>query len=239
MKKSPPVGDMRAAMRSLAVFAGLAAACLAVSLFTPVRDWLTTDRVARTAADLGPLLPLALLAAGVLTPLLFLPRWPIAFAAGLAYGVVRGALFATVVSALGAWLHFALARTLLSPAAERVGRRFGFRAGGIPPAKSFLLLVLLRAFPLSSFVATNLLAGAIRMRASLFLAASLLGMIPSSLMYAAWGKLMKRPEPAYYWLAGGLLVVSAAGTWLAARRVRPWAAALGGGRDAEGERHAD
>ena len=99
-----------------------------------------------------------------------------------------GTALATTVSTLGAWLHFLQARTLLSGYSPALLRRSGFAGKKISPGKVFSIIFFLRAFPLSNFIATNLLAGALRMKIGNYLLATFFGMIPSTVMYAAWGK---------------------------------------------------
>ena len=158
----------------------------------PLREFLSLHHIEQLVSDLGCWGPAVIVAAGILTPVLFLPRWPLCFACGLLYGVVWGTLLPTVASLLGAWLQYALARNLLAHFTQRWLSRFRLAHAVIPPNRTFVALVLLRAFPLSNFSAVNLLAGAMRIPSRTYLVASFLGMLPSSLMYAAWGKFAAR-----------------------------------------------
>jgi len=168
---------------------------------------------------------------GIVSPLLFVPRWPIAFVSGMLYGVIWGSVLANVASTLGAILHFWLAKTLLSPMSARLCNKYNIHPGKIPQEKQFATMFFLRAFPLSSFVLTNLFAGALNMRMSTFIWSSFLGMIPSTLMYAAWGKLMKKPSTEFYILAVAILVLLMIGTWIAQRKFMPWFSKLSAGTD--------
>ena len=206
----------------LGVFLGVAAAALLASHFTHAGDYFSEPKLRELSARLGAWGFLVIIALGVVTPLAFLPRWPLAFVGGMLYGLTVGTLLATFASTLGAWLHFSLSRGLLAPGTERLKTKFRLERLRVPHEKEFLFIVLLRAFPLSSFVLTNVMAGALKMRASRFVAASFLGMLPSSLMYAAAGKLMKKPTHEFYYAAAGFLVLFVAGAWLAQRYIRPW-----------------
>ena len=217
----PRRDDTLAALRRLGVFLVVAVAGVAVSRTTHVGQWMNVEKITELAGHLGPRGPLYIALAGLLTPLLFLPRWPIAFLAGLLYGVGWGTLLATVSSAAGAWLHFMLSRTLLAPMTDRLQRRYGLEHLAVPKDKQFLVLFLLRAFPLSSFVMTNLLAGALKLSRSRYILATVLGMIPSTVLYAAWGKLMKKPDPHFYVLAVLALVLIVGGSVAAQRWVQP------------------
>ena len=220
--------EARGGIRRLLVFGAIAVMCLLLGAFTPIGRYFTVAEIQRLADALGYWGPVAILLIGIFSPLLFLPRWPVAFVSGLLYGIAWGTVLATVASSIGAWLHFLLAQTLLSPVSDRLRRRYGIKpVESLPADKVFSVLFLLRAFPLSNFVATNLLAGALRIRLHTYLAASFFGMIPSTVMYAAWGKLLKKPSPQYYALAVAILVLLLLGTWMAQRRFYPWFKQIG------------
>ena len=96
-------------LRELVLFLLLAVAFVLVSVYTPASRFLSPDYISQLAGRLGYWGAYIIILAGLLSPLLFLPRWPIAFVAGLLYGVVAGTLLATAASTLGAMLHFLLA----------------------------------------------------------------------------------------------------------------------------------
>ncbi len=204
------------------VFAVIAAAALAATFLTPAGEYCSKEKVGALAERLGAWGPVLILAVGACTPLLFLPRWPVAFVSGLLYGVAAGTFLSTVASTLGAWLNFWLAKTLLAPAADRLRRRSRLARLNVPDDKQFVVIFLLRAFPFSNFVITNLLAGALKMRLGSYLAATFFGMIPMSLMYAAWGKLLKKPSSEFYWVAAFTLLLVLAGAWYTKKYLVTW-----------------
>lgn len=216
-----PVAE-RAWLRKLLSFLLPAAGLLLLLRLTPLRDLVDQDALRDLATRLGPWGPPAIAAVGVASPLIFLPRWPIALVAGMLYGLGWGSLLANTASTLGAWLHFLLARGLLHPSAERLRRRYKLTDLGQQPERVlFWGLFLLRAFPLSNFVVTNLLAGAVRLRLRTYLAATFLGMIPSTLMYAAVGGAVLTPDdPTLLRLALALLTILSLGAWLTARKLK-------------------
>lgn len=211
-----------AGVKRLAAFIVLSLVFLALSLLTPAREWFHMDRIGRWSSSLGAWGPVILLAAGALTPLLFIPRWPIAFVAGLLYGTLWGSLLANVASTIGALTNYAMSRGLLAPFSARILRRRAASLLEIPAEKSFLALLFLRAFPLSNFVATNILAGTLRIPLRTYVSATFLGMIPSTLMYAAWGKVMKKPSAGFYAVALLTLLFIVGGTVFAQKRFVPW-----------------
>ena len=217
---TPAAAADRPPWRRLAPFAALSAAFVALGLLPGVRACLHADGLRHAARELGPWTPLAIAAFAVVSPLAFLPRWPVAFVCGLLYGVGWGGLLANLASTIGAWVHFRLARHAFGGAASRLPPRAErWRASLADPHTAFAALFLLRAFPLSNFTATNILAAALGLRVRVYLAATFLGMIPSTLLYACWGKLVRQPSPAFYALIAGLFVFLVAGTLFARRRL--------------------
>jgi len=212
-----PAVSERSPWRRILPFAVLSLLFVALGLLPAVRAHLHADALSADARQLGPWMPLAIAVFAIVSPLAFIPRWPVAFLCGLLYGVGLGSLLANVVSTLGAWLHFRLARHAFKRAAGRLPVAARWRHALADRQTAFLALFLLRAFPLSNFTATNLLAGALGMSGRVYLTATFLGMIPSTLLYACWGKLMRKPNPAFYALMAGLFVFLVAGTWLARR----------------------
>lgn len=103
---------MTAASRWLALrllAAALVAAALA-ALWTQ-RAWFAPETLQALLAD-RPWAPAAFLALHVAASLTFVPRTPLAVAAGLVFGLWWGIAWATLGSMLGAWAGFGLARLL-------------------------------------------------------------------------------------------------------------------------------
>lgn len=206
----------------LGVFLGIAAVALVVSHYTHVGQYFSEAKLREIAVRLGAWGPLVIIGLGLVTPLAFLPRWPLAFVGGMLYGLWGGTLLSTFASMLGAWLQHALSRSLLAPATERLKTKYRLERLHVPREKEFIFIFLLRAFPLSNFVLTNLIAGALKMKTGRYVLASFLGMLPSSLMYAMAGKLVKKPSSEFYYAAVAVLVVFIACAWAAQRYVQPW-----------------
>ena len=214
-------------LRKLLTFALLSVAFIAIGTYPPLRAHLRPEQLDRTVEGLGWMGPALLVLLGVFSPLLMLPRWPIAMVSGLVYGVFWGTCLANTASLAGAWLQYLLARSTLAHLAERLLARNRWRHLLQSRKHVFLFLFLFRAFPLSNFVATNLLCGTVRIPLGTYLAASALGMIPSTLLYAAWGKLTLKPSGGFVFLALAALTFIVLGT-VVARRVLARADANGG-----------
>jgi len=204
-------------LRKLLVFALLSVAFIAIGTYPPLRSHLRPEELDKTIEGLGWLGPVLLVLLGALSPLLMLPRWPLAVVSGLAYGVFWGSCLANTASLVGAWLQYLLARSTLAHMAERLLSGNRWRHLLERQKDIFLILFLFRAFPLSNFVATNLLCGTLRIPLRTYLAASVLGMIPSTVLYAAWGKLTLKPSGGFVSLAFFTLAFIVLGTVYARR----------------------
>jgi uncharacterized membrane protein YdjX (TVP38/TMEM64 family) len=216
-----PLNRARIAAR-LAVFGAMTAGIVLLAIAFRERGIFSVQAIQALAERMGFWGPVAILAAGTVAPIFFVPRWPFAFVCGLLYGIVGGGLLANVTATLGAWLHFELARTVLAPLAARWRRKYGIGEARVTGHSLFAFLFLIRAFPLSNFTATNLLAGALHIPKPTYLAASFLGMIPSTLIYATWGKLMKKPSPEFCAVAICAVAILVLGTLWAGRRISTW-----------------
>jgi uncharacterized membrane protein YdjX (TVP38/TMEM64 family) len=206
----------------LGVFMAVAVMALVATHFTPAGEYFSIDAMTTLSGRLGAWGPVLLVGLGIVTPLMLIPRWPIAFVGGLLYGVFWGTVLATCSSAIGALVHYYFSRSMLSPASDKIRAKMHWAGPGIPKDKQVLAMFLLRAFPLSSFVATNMMAGALGLHSGRYFYGSLLGMIPSSLMYAAWGKLMKQPSPWFYAVAALSLLLVIVGALYGRKFLHAW-----------------
>jgi len=186
---------------TIIVFIALTAGIMLAANQPQIRQIFSMERIEALADQWGIWGPFVFILAGIIMPLGFLPRWPLCVAAGLLYGVFQGALLATAASLIGAWLQFFMARAILPGLAKKLLAHRKLTLQTIPAHHAFLYLFLLRAFPLSNFVLTNLLAGTLKVRTLTYLSASFLGMLPSSITYAALGKAAKSSNLSYLILA--------------------------------------
>lgn len=109
-------------------------------------------------------------------------------AAGFLFGVLPGVLIVNVGATLGATAAFLVARYLLR---DWIERRFGARLGAIQAGfarNAFHYLLTLRLVPIFPFFLVNLVSGLTRMRLATYMAATALGIIPGSVIYAYAGR---------------------------------------------------
>src|SRR5687768_5454392 len=109
-------------------------------------------------------------------------------AGGFLFGAVLGTVYVNIAATTGATLAFLAARYLLR---DWVERKFGHRLGSIQDgfaknAFSYLLTLLL--IPLFPFFLVNLVSGLTRMTVVTFIAATAMGIIPASFVFANAGR---------------------------------------------------
>jgi uncharacterized membrane protein YdjX (TVP38/TMEM64 family) len=161
--------------------------------------------------------------------LLMLPAGPITVGAGHAFGPVVGALVAAPATCLASCCTFLLGRTLLrGPVTRRLARSGEWPVLAEAIRRSgFQVVTLLRATPLVPFPVLNYLVGASPVRLRDFAAGTLVGMLPTTVLYAWLGSLIPDPRLAVQgvaigsgWPLLGLVLLTAAVALLARRALR-------------------
>ncbi len=175
--------------RLLLLVAGLAAIGWALRSFgaVPGTDWV--DLHVRDAGWRGEATFLLL---GAVMSGIGLPRQAVAFLGGYAFGALEGTALALLAQLLGCAAGFLWARAVGRAWAER--RLARPSAAPLRPlvetlrAEPFAAALALRLFPVGNNLALNLLAGVAGLRPGPFLAASALGYLPQTLVFALLGK---------------------------------------------------
>lgn len=184
-----------------------------------VSDLLHVDHLKGWAHTLGWRGACLLVCAGTLAPLAFVPRWPLAVLFGLAYGTGAGVALASVTGLMGAMLQYGFASALVSRR-ERAALESlpWYRALRRAPSP-FMIVLSIRLFPLSNFTLTNLMCGLLRVKFRLYVAASVLGMLPSTVIYvlAGCGVTSASLRPTLWALALATLLVPAMALWSSRR----------------------
>ena len=157
----------------------------------------------------------ALTAAGV-------PRQSIAFLGGYGFGTVLGTALGLLAQLLGCAATYYWARLLGRGWAERrMAGRFGHRLRPLRDtlqAQPFAATLALRLLPVGNNLALNLLGGMAGLAAGPFLAASALGYLPQTVVFALLGKGIRVEGVWQLGLAAALLAVSfGLGLWLLRR----------------------
>lgn len=109
-------------------------------------------------------------------------------AGGFLFGSVLGTLYVNVGATVGATLAFLVARYLLR---DWVEQKFGSRLGPIQEGfakDAFSYLMTLRLIPLFPFFLVNMVSGLTRVSVGTYMAATSLGIIPGSFVFAYAGR---------------------------------------------------
>ena len=116
-----------------------------------------------------------------------LPRQIVSFLGGYAFGLLLGTSLALMATGFGCVISFTFARFM---GREFVSTRFPARlkkANSFLKHNSFSMALLIRLLPLGSNLVTNLVAGVSSASATGFLAGSVLGYIPQTVIFALLG----------------------------------------------------
>ncbi len=180
------------------------------------------DAGVAAAGQRGPLGFVAIAAASCAVGI---PRQVVAYAGGLAFGFWPGATLALLAEVLGCIGNFYWARWVARAWAARwLARRGGRleRLSRFLRANAFAATLTLRLLPVGNNLLLNLLAGVSGVAAGPFLAASALGYVPQTAVFALLGGGVRVSQGAQVALAVVLLVLSVAlGLALARRRSVP------------------
>jgi uncharacterized membrane protein YdjX (TVP38/TMEM64 family) len=205
-----------ATLKLLVMAAGLAAAGLLLRAFgaAPGTEWV--DLYVRGQGLGGELVFLGL---GAAMTAVGVPRQAVAFLGAYAFGVAIGTALALLATLAGCGLSFFWARLVARDWAERrMSGRFGRRLRPLRDsllANPFGATLALRLLPLGNNLALNLLAGMAGVAFLPYLAASAIGYLPQTLVFAFLGKGVRVDGAWQLVLAAGLFVVSVAiGFWL-------------------------
>jgi uncharacterized membrane protein YdjX (TVP38/TMEM64 family) len=132
--------------------------------------------------------PAMFLAVATLLTAIGLPRQIPAFVAGYAFGAWSGAAIALLSQIIACGGDFVWARAV---GREFFSRRFGGvlrRVDSTLAARPFIATLTFRLMPVGSNILLNLAAGISSVRALPFLAASLIGFIPQTVIFALIGR---------------------------------------------------
>lgn len=204
-------GRRRAALLKLAILAaGLAAAGLLLRGIglAPGTGW-----VDEWVLGQGLLGDAVFVAVGAAATAAGAPRQGVAFLGGYAFGALEGTALSLVAQVAGCAVSYAWARAVGRGWAERrLAGRFGHRLRplrDVLAGSPFNATLALRLLPVGNNLALNLLAGMAAISPWPFLAASAVGYLPQTVVFALLGKGIRVDGAWQLALAAGLFVVSA------------------------------
>jgi len=201
----------RAVLKLLLLAGGLAAAGLLMRGigFAPGTAW-----VDRWVLGQGLAGDLVFIGIGAAATAAGAPRQGVAFLGGYAFGALEGTLLALAAQVAGCALSYGWARAVgRSWAERRLAGRFGHRLRPLRDALAgspFGATLALRLLPVGNNLALNLLAGMAGIALLPFLAASAIGYVPQTVVFALLGKGIRVDGAWQLGLAAALFVASAA-----------------------------
>jgi uncharacterized membrane protein YdjX (TVP38/TMEM64 family) len=219
----PEEAGSRGRLGALATLLVAGALVAALSAWGPLHghDWTATLRA--WLARAGAWAPLAFVSLGALAIGAGAPRLLFAFVGGAAFGAVGGSALAQLATVLGCVVTFSVARWSGRPYAQsRLARRFprlhsGLELIGAHPVASNLAL---RLAPIGNCFAVNLLMSMTSMRLEGFVAGTLLGVLPETLVYALLGAGIVQAAPRLWLTSASIFALLCVGYWLLLHRSR-------------------
>ena len=141
-------------------------------------------------------------------PSLLVPGAVMTLAAGLAFGTVWGSVYSILGADMGALVAFGAGRFLgKSFVNSMFSGRFGDTLDKIA-RNGFQIILYLRVFPIIPYNALNLLAGASPITFRDYFWASMIGMVPGTILFAFLGNELWHPTSPKFMLALVLIVLS-------------------------------
>ncbi|MDE3083675.1 MAG: TVP38/TMEM64 family protein [Verrucomicrobiota bacterium] len=187
---SGPAGR-KATWHKWIIVLGVAAALIALFGLFNVRGLLrdALDAVAR----LGPLGPVLFVLVYVLATVLFIPGSALTLGAGAVFGVVRGSLYVSLASTLGATSAFLVGRYFARGwVAKKIEGNASFAAIDRAVAdEGWKIVGLTRLSPVFPFTLLNYAFGLTRVKLRDYILASWIGMMPGTVMYVYLGSLAR------------------------------------------------
>jgi len=151
------------------------------------------------------------------------PRQVTAYAAGFAFGTIWGTCLAVVATIIGCaadfwWARLAAGDWARQVAAKRLGGRLA-RLDRFVASNPFVSTLMLRLFPVGNNLALNLLAGVSAIPAMPFIAASAIGYVPQTIVFALVGSGVRVERPTQIGVGVALFLVSGTAGLVLMRRL--------------------
>jgi uncharacterized membrane protein YdjX (TVP38/TMEM64 family) len=170
-------------------------------------NWFEDPRlVKREVLDFGwwgPIVYILLFAVG---PSFLVPGAVMTIAGGLAFGALWGSLWSLVGAYLGCLIAFGAGRFLGRSFVDRViGERLRKMSQKLA-RNGFYVILYLRLVPVIPYNALNLLAGASPIEFRDYFWASIIGMLPGTILFAFLGDALWHPASPRFFVAVGLII---------------------------------
>jgi uncharacterized membrane protein YdjX (TVP38/TMEM64 family) len=194
----------------IARVAAIAAIALvfAALLYTHTEWFRDPSRLKGEVLSYGVWGPLAFVILYAVGPSFLVPGAVMTIAGGLAFGSLWGAVYSMLGADIGAMVAFGAGRLLGKGFVERIiGERFEKLLARIA-RNGFHIILYLRIVPVIPYNALNLLAGASPIEFRDYFIASMLGMIPGTILFAFLGDALWHPLSPRFFIALTLILAS-------------------------------
>jgi uncharacterized membrane protein YdjX (TVP38/TMEM64 family) len=178
--------------RTLLIVAGLAVVGSVLALSSQLNLRESFRRLFEWIESLGVLGPAVFILIYIAACVLFIPGSLLTLGAGIVFGVIRGTIFVMIGATLGAMAAFLAGRYLARDwVATRIAGNSRFKAIDDAVAREGWKIVgLTRLSPILPFTVLNYAFGVTRVSLRDYFCASLIGMLPGTLMYVYVGSLL-------------------------------------------------
>jgi len=206
-----PKGDSRATKILRIAFLAILVGGSAYLLYEH-SDWFKNPRAMKaevlTWGAWGPIAYMLLYAVG---PSFLVPGAVMTIAGGLAFGALWGSIWSLIGANLGALIAFAAGRFLgKSFVAGLVPQRFRHLLDRLV-RNGFYVILYLRIVPVIPYNMLNLLAGASPIEFQDYMSASLIGMVPGTILFAFLGDALWHPTSPRFFIAIAMILCCFAG----------------------------
>ena len=177
-------------------------------------------------ASFGIFAPVAYIVLFALLPVVFFPVAVLAVAGGLLFGLGWGSVYTLIGASVNCALMFLLSRSVgqkrvQTLVEQRVSPSWQARLKQADGRNGFLLLFLLRLIPAVPYGLINYTFGLSKIRFWPYMLASVIGIIPGTLVFINLGdKALDLSSPSF-WIAVGLIVALFAITLLLGKKLFP------------------
>jgi phospholipase D1/2 len=172
---------MRRALWRLTALVVLAGLAYALWLYSPLREWTETERLAALLQDLGvsPWAGIVLLVVYVVGSFIVFPVTALIAATGVALGPVSGMIWATAGCLLAATINYCCARRVSTEALDNWTGGWLRKLGGRLEHGGIVSVMVARNIPVAPFTVVNVVAGAARIPFGDYMVGTLLGLGPT------------------------------------------------------------
>jgi uncharacterized membrane protein YdjX (TVP38/TMEM64 family) len=169
------------------ILLSIALAGISIFHFAGLGKYMMPEEIRGALRSLGPMGPLFFVMIYSLGPTVFFPSWVLTVAGGLAFGMVWGTVLSLIGATSGATIAFFVSRFL---GRDFVGRILKGRYKALDDRiaeHGFEVIFFLRLIPLVPFDVLDYIAGVSRISVRNYLPATVLGIIPGTIVYVNFG----------------------------------------------------